>query len=63
VFAEPMHAARLVLLEGALCSLLREAQSGEDASDAPDQITVSLGPEGVEIQYWTRGLPVGGEGM
>lgn len=60
---EPLHAARLANVEGALCALLREAAIGEEPNDQPDGITVHLTADGVDIVYTRAGVPVGGEGM
>lgn len=55
-----LHAARLALVEAALLALLNE----KDAPfDAPDSITVSLSPEGLDVQYFSNGLMVAGEGI
>lgn len=60
---EALHIARLALLEGALCALLRESRFGEDPNDQPDGISVHLTDEGIDIVYTRAGVPVGGEGM
>lgn len=60
---EPLHAARLALMEGALLALLREAAADHDANDAPDSIAVTLDAVGVEIEYRRGSMPVGGEGL
>jgi len=60
---DPMHAARLANVEGALCALLREAASDHEANDAPDAVSVRLDQDGIEIEYTRGGIPVGGEGL
>lgn len=60
---EPLHAARLAMLEGALCALLREAHAGDEPYDWPNEIRVTLGPLGIDIEYMQDGRPVGGEGL
>jgi hypothetical protein len=60
---EPMHAARLANLEGALCALLREAASDHEPNDTPDGITVRLDRDGIDIEYTRGDLPVAGEGL
>lgn len=60
---DPMHAARLAQLEGALCALLREAASGHEPNTSPDGIAVTLDTDGLDIEYTRGGLPVGGEGL
>ncbi|HWI05603.1 MAG TPA: hypothetical protein VNT52_17485 [Acidimicrobiales bacterium] len=60
---DPMHAARLAQLEGAVCSLLREAANDHDANDAPDGLIVRLDQDGIDIEYTRGGMPVGGEGI
>lgn len=58
---EPMHAARLAQLEGALLALLCHAQ--DEGADVPDAITAELGPAGLDLTFWRGGQPVGGEGL
>lgn len=60
---DPMHAARLANLEGAMCALLREAASDHDVNSVPDGIAVTLDADGLDIEYTRGGLPVGGEGL
>lgn len=60
---DPLHAARLANLEGALCALLREATAGEHPNDVPDSITVELKDGAIDITYLRGGVPVGGEGL
>lgn len=60
---DPMHAARLALLEGALLALLREAGEGEDPNDIPDSVCVTLDASGMELEYRRGLVPVGGEGI
>ncbi len=64
---EPMHAARLANLEGAVCALLREAMNTEDPNDAPDGITVRAyaddGQSVIEVEYTRGGIPVAGESL
>lgn len=60
---DPMHAARLAQLEGALLALLREAGEGEDPDDMPDCICVTLDAAGLEVEYRRGPVPVGGEGI
>jgi len=60
---EPMHAARLALLEGALLSLLREASDSDEPNDLPDGVTVTLDGHGLSIDYTRGGMPVAGEGL
>lgn len=60
---EPMHAAHLALLEGALRSLLRSAGEGEEPNDQPDAITVRLDSHGVELEYLRGKVAVGGESL
>jgi hypothetical protein len=64
VFAiDPMHAARVALLEGAACALLREAARDYEPNDEPDGIVVRLTAEGLDVEYTRGGMPVGGEGF
>lgn len=60
---EPMHAARLAMLEGALCALLREAAAEHEPNDVPDSISVTLDGDGLEIEYRRGVMSVGGEGL
>lgn len=60
---DPMHAARLAQLEGALLGLLREAGQGEDPNDMPDGISVTLDASGLDVEYRRGPVPVGGEGL
>ncbi len=60
---DPLHAARLALLEGALLALLREASGDHEPNDIPDGLTVRLDGDGLDIEYTRGGLPVGGEGL
>jgi hypothetical protein len=62
-FIDPMHAARLAQLEGALCALLRAAGADHEPNDVPDAIAVRLDSEGVDIEYQRGGLPVAGEAI
>ena len=63
---EAMHAARLVMLEGALCALLREA-AGVDGG--PDGIKVEafhdlqINELVIDIQYTRDGIQVAGESL
>ena len=60
---DPMHAARLAQLEGALCALLREAATDFDVNDAPDGIAVTMQHDSLDVEYTRGGIPVGGEGV
>jgi hypothetical protein len=60
---DPMHAARLAMLEGALMALLSHEQCEHPDTDAPDEIVVRLNIEGLDIEYQRAGLPIGGEGL
>lgn len=60
---EPMHAARLAQLEGALLALLREAGEGVEPNDMPDGICATLDAHGLELEYRRGPIPVGGEGL
>jgi hypothetical protein len=61
-----MHAARLAMLEGALCSLLRECHE-DDPLDGPDAISVrasvSEGQTVIELEYLRAGVPLAGESL
>jgi hypothetical protein len=58
-----MHAARLAMLEGALCALFREAMEVEDPNEAPDGIVVHMDANGLDIEYTRGGIPVAAEGL
>lgn len=61
---DPMQAARLAQLEGAMCALLRECASQLDPNDQPDGLTVRLHPEtGLDLEYTRGGIVVVGEGV
>lgn len=60
---EPMHAARLANLEGALCALLREAAQDLDPNHQPDGVTARLDADGLDLEYTRGGMPVAGEGV
>lgn len=60
---DPMHAARLAQMEGAVCALLREASADHDVNDIPDGIVIRLDRDGLDIEYTRGGIPVGGEGL
>jgi hypothetical protein len=61
--ADPLHAARLAQLEGALCALLREAREPTEfhPNDVPDGITARLHGDVLDIEYTRGGMPVAGE--
>jgi len=48
---DPIHAARLANLEGALCALLREACKDFEANEQPDAVMVRFHAEGCEVEY------------
>lgn len=60
---DPMHAARLANVEGAMCALLREAAADHEPNDVPDGVSVTLDAHGIDITYTRGGLPVAGEGL
>lgn len=60
---EPMHAARLAQLEGAMLALLREASAEHEANDTPDGLTVRLDADGLDLEYTRGGMAVAGEGL
>lgn len=60
---DPMHAARLAQLEGALLALLRESVANLDPNDAPDGVTARLDGDGLDLEYSRAGRPVAGEGL
>lgn len=60
---DPLHAARLAQLEGAMCALLREASAQDAPNDLPDSITAELKADGLDVTYWRGGVPVAGEGI
>lgn len=60
---DPLHAARLALLEGALLALLREAAGLDDENDIPDGLSVRFDGGAIDIEYLRGGFVVGGEGF
>lgn len=63
MYADPMHAARLAQLEGALCALLREAAGDHEPNDTPDGVIARLNREGLDLEYTRGGIVVAGEGV
>lgn len=63
---EPIHAAYLASLQGALVCLLNELNSDHQSLVA-DGLTVHLELDGgvysVDIEYTKQGIPVAGEGL
>lgn len=62
--SDAMHAARLVALEAAVLSLLREAQE----EDGPDALTLTAcrtfdGGVEIDLEWQARGQPVAGESL
>lgn len=55
-----LHYARLAFVEAALLALLNEKNS---PFDAPDVVTARLGPDGLDIEYFSKNTIVGGEGI
>jgi hypothetical protein len=64
--ADAAHTARLVNLEAALCSVLREAQESFPF-DAPDAINVRAsieeGQTVIELEYLRAGVACAGESL
>jgi hypothetical protein len=60
---DPMHAARLAQLEGAMCALLREQAAEHEPNDMPDGIVARLTPDGLDIEYLRGPIMVSGEGV
>lgn len=61
--ADPLHAARLANLEGALLALLREAGCGTPPNDVPDGMAVRIDADGIDIQYLRGSIAVAGEAL
>lgn len=55
-----LHAARLAFLEAALLALLHEQ---DVPFDAPDTVSATFGPEGLDVEYRSNGVVIGGEGI
>jgi hypothetical protein len=61
---DPMHAARLALLEAALAALLRAHCDDYNPGDVvPDGIAVTMNTGGMSIDYLIGATPVAGEGL
>lgn len=60
MYGDPLHAARLAQLEGALLALLREAQQEHDCGD---EVTATLDADGLHIAYLAEGNEFAGEGV
>jgi len=66
-FTDPMHAARLAHIEGALAALMHafnaEAQFGVDPRALScDEVTATMDKDGLSISYWSEGSEIAGEG-
>jgi len=59
---EPMHCARLALLEGALLALLRELAHDPLQVEKPDEVCAILGDDGLTLEYYRAGMPIAGKG-
>jgi hypothetical protein len=61
---EAMHAARLAMLEGAVCALLRECS---EEQGGPDQIVIraarTMDGETIDVEYITAGRQTWGESL
>lgn len=60
---DPLHAARLAMLEGSMLALLREAAQDFGPNDAPTSLTAELSESGIDLSYCRNGFPVSGEGL
>ncbi len=58
---ELSHAIRIVQLENACASLLREASQSQASNDQPDNLLVRFYGHTLEVEYMRGHISIGGE--